>query len=412
MTLPRWWLGALLAATLATHLPAWNAPEYDDDWRHRAAIDAVVRGDRSLHEFQLARHNEHFLPLWKTWYYATYQTWGREPLPWHVAISTAHFIGAAALVLTLRSMIGPSRALTAGFIWAGASFGNFDAPQVWIGSSHATFGVALWLLASAAATGFATRWWLIAALAVGVFWTAALASMLALLVLTAPLIAQTWWIEFQKRPDAMLRKTCFLAAILLPTAAGVVAQLVVPHDDTDRRKPGPRSAIVTLQGTGLLFAASSGNLVLPPSAVGPAQQDHAWQAAVATPIAATIGLIAMIGIGWLFWRSQRPGIHGGHRAIAWAIVAAVPWTLLACFHLSDESTTVLASHGRYRVSPTLFWSVAIATLPISLSVRTAIPLAALYLALQAGCAGAAAKQLGVMHRENYPAAVQAYGFVD
>src|SRR5687767_10925328 len=105
MTLPRWWLGALLAATAITQIPAWNAPEYDDDWRHRAAMDVVLRGERPLHEFLLARHNEHFLPLWKTWCYATYRTWGREPLPWHVAISAAHFIGAAALVLTLRSMI-------------------------------------------------------------------------------------------------------------------------------------------------------------------------------------------------------------------------------------------------------------------------------------------------------------------
>jgi hypothetical protein len=350
--------------------------------------------------------------LWKTWCFATYRTWGREPLPWHVAISAVHFIGAAALVLTLRSMIGPQRALTAGFIWAGASLGNFDAPQVWIGSSHATFGVGFWLLAAAAATGFATRWWLLSAMAVVLLWTAALASMLPLLVLTPALIAQVWWIEFPKRPNASYAKTCFLAAILLPAAAGVVAHLIVPRDDTDRRKPGPRSTAVTMQGAGRLFAASLGSLVLPPAAIGPAQQDHAWHAAVATPMAAMVGLVAMIGIGWLWFRKDGRSANGRRKALVWALIVAVPWTLLACFHLSDESPDILASHGRYRVPSTLFWSIAAATLPISLTRRTAIPLAVLYLALQSGCAAAAAKQLGVMHRENYPAAVRAYGFVD
>ena len=98
--------------------------------------------------------------------------------------------------------------------------------------------------------------------------------------------------------------------------------------------------------------------------------------------------------------------------IVWALLAAVPWTMLACYSSSDDAPLQLASHGRYRLPATLFWAVAAAGLPVALRPRVLAALGIGYLALQAVCTEAATRQITVMHEANYPAAASVFGFKD
>jgi len=407
----RWWPLLLAVATIATQAPGWRSPDYDDDWRHRHKMDQVIRGETTLPQFLFARHNEHLLPLWKAWAYVTYRTWGRHPLPWHMAISLAHFVGTVALVIVLRLTMGMLHAVTAGFLWAGAALGNFDAPHVWVAASHATFGVTFWLVASAAATGFASRVWPLALLGVTAAWMAALGSMVALVVLTPALLFQLWRFEFPRIARAPFRKACFLIAVLLPASAGIFAQVVAPPDVEDAHRNAPRSASVAAAGTGLVFLASLGNMVLPPSVMLGTSQDHAWHALVAAPRVAWIGAVAAVAMIAVVWRRRREW-KAQRSMIVWAFLAAVPWTVLACYSSSDDTPLQLASHGRYRLPATLFWAVAVSSLPAALPPRVLAVLGVGYLALQAVCTEAAVRQITVMHEANYPTAASVFGFKD
>jgi len=328
-----------------------------------------------------------------------------------MAISLAHFVGAVALVIVLRQPLGTPRAVTAGFLWAGAALGNFDAPHLWVAASHATFGIAFWLVASAAASGFASRGWPVALFGMTAAWVAALGSMVALVVLTPALLFQLMRFEFPRIERAPFRKACFLIAVLLPASAGIIAQAVAPPDVEDAHRNAPRSASVAAAGTTLVFLASLGNMALPPSVLLSANQDHSWHASVAAPRAAGIGAIAAMAMMAVVWRRRREW-NAQRSMFVWALLAAVPWTVLACYSSSDDTPLQLASHGRYRLPATLFWAVAVSSLPAALPPRVLAALGVGYLALQAVCTEAAARQITVMHEANYPTAASVFGFKD
>lgn len=195
-----------------------------DDLHHLALVCRLHSGDISWFEYIMTPYREHFLPVWRAWYYITWSEVGVDPWLWHVGITTVHAFSAVCLFYILRRYLGNLVAAATGtLLWAVCSFGRMDNTLNWIAASHFTFGVAWMLAASACLTRFHSKRSLVWAAGMCVCLLTSIGSMGSMIIL-APLLPLQYWLLERREDVDSVQFRAWLTAWGIPVVSLMLVQ--------------------------------------------------------------------------------------------------------------------------------------------------------------------------------------------
>ncbi|MBX7164781.1 MAG: hypothetical protein K1X74_00410 [Pirellulales bacterium] len=348
-----------VAGMCIVHSFYFAAGPYYDDFEHRALLQQVARGDRSLGDFVWAPHNEHFIPLWRLWYYASW-TWFRDFDPaWHVAMSAAHLaIGLGLFVLLRRYLSDPRAAAAGACVWLLAAIGSIDNPLLWISASHLSLGLA-WIVGAMVCqtrcAGPRPRRW---ALALGVCMVGAVTTMGTLWLVTLVLPVQALLLERRTAhaPGDRARRSwplaVWLVTFLVLGAWTVPLAIAAP---SAHHLPIEPAALVQAVGRACAnFAVAWTRLWIGQRPIPPTAQ-------LAMETVLVLGLIAALAIY----------LRVNVRLLAVLAVLCLPYTILVHLARLDIPAENVLDWGRYGYVPTLAWCGVLALLADRAAVRWA-----------------------------------------
>jgi hypothetical protein len=345
---PTWraWLLALLLATVCavvTGYPFWSTIHFHDDQLHLVEITRVSGGQLGLATYLWQPHNEHFVPLWKLWYFLTWRLCGIQSLGWHLSITAAHILGSLALFGLMWRYLGAAAAWTALVLWAGGTGRQIDNALIWIAASHLTFGFAAaqgamlavtWLDGPRARTAYALMAGCI--LIAGAF-------MGAMLFVVAWLPLQYALVQAD-RPALWRQRRAWLLAWLVPCLLILgfqVASVLLPSMDDLAAQGRDTAPVKSLVGTFCAFGTA-----LVSRTYWPIHRPLtvALEAKVA---AAVIALVACLAIA----------PPRGRKLIVYALLVAGSYTFIAYAGRAHVSNQDLIQWGRYLYLPEWAWCV-------------------------------------------------------
>lgn len=337
------------AAAFWVQSPYFESIHTSDDLRHLALVGRLYQGDISWPEYLLTPYREHFLPVWRTWYYFTWEKVGVEPRAWHLAITGLHAFSAVCLFVILRRYLHELAAAVIGtFLWAASSFGRMDNTMNWIAASHLTFGVAWLLAASACLTRFHSKHSTMWAIAMGFCVAGSIGSMGAMIVLTPTLLLQYWWLEKNVAAPGS-RQWTWLAAWVLPIIIFVLLQPAVAGASWSHTLN--KISAETLSGSGKTFLSSYVSALGDLLPIWPMPSSRYHPSSIERIV---ISAIAGSFIAACFWLWDRLNV----RLLGALVLPILLYTALV--HLARTDMDHVYASSRYDYLPTLGWCVLIA----------------------------------------------------
>ncbi|WP_146582925.1 hypothetical protein [Neorhodopirellula pilleata] len=286
----------------------------------------------SLFGFLTRFHNEHFLFLWKSWYFLALRSFGVEPIGWHAWIIGFQCLGALALhKLALQLSASRMSAAIAGLLWAGASFGSFDNPLTWIGASHLAMATSLVVVAALGASRGTHQ-----PVSLTVLWTALaltcsflMMSSIVVFSVLVPLVVVLRWSSYSGT-----QRWATLTAWALPAAGIVAIQLWgISHQGFEATAPSEQKDLGNaLPGFLAAYGSAAARLI---AGISFKNSEPA--------VALSLLLITVFVVGW--FRSQR-----------WLLpicVATALHTALVAFARSEFPPSQFQAMGRFTYIPTL-----------------------------------------------------------
>lgn len=352
-----------------TRLPYAGVPSVHDDHYFEWMIGEIRHGRLTLGEATFTSHSGQMTPIGFLTYRLIFDSFGRNPLPWHLFAGVMQAVSAGLMFVLLRrystSWMGP---LFAALLWGSASFGRWDNALLWIAMTTTSCGPVLFLLAATATAHLRSTYsavWtcasFFAVICMILAWNATILFLPALLLQWLLLFRQT---SFTGLPNDVTHSTIsrrtqliwiigWLSALVLSLAftfSGLKqATQGVPH-----HLPPFNHWLTALMGTVSMLAVTASDLTF-------------WTASAlaSDDLAGKYLVMTVLLSGAFFLRPEARSI------VLVMLTAAITFSMATFLMRQNLGNDFVLTSGRYYGIPVLFWCAYIGMVIDGLTSRIA-----------------------------------------